>query len=256
MENICRLCKLSDWNDPEFYEMLKSVVYPPLCDVKHRKHWEWAIGMLTLKKFGRINNDAIALGIGAGQEWPVFWLTNHTKYVIATDLYTVSNWNEANPSMLTNPEKLSPYPFNRRRLGVMFMDGTQLHFEDETFDIVFSYSSIEHFGGKEAAAKAMREMERVLKPNGILSLCTEAHISGNIEESRRKGNGNALESFTKEEIYNLINSTKMKLIDEIDYSQNNEPIVHIPEDTLKTPHIVLENDGVRWGSVHLAMIKP
>jgi len=256
MENLCRLCKSADWSDAEFRGMLEKVVPPPLCDVKHRKHWEWAMGMLALQRAGKLKNDIVALGVGAGREWPVFWLTNHIRYVVATDLYTISRWNEADSSMLTTPEKLAPYPFNKRRLGVMFMDGTQLHFEDETFDIVFSYSSIEHFGSKEAAARAMQEMERVLKPSGILSLCTEAYIYGDIERSRKKGKSITSEIFTREEVAEyLIKSNGLQLCNEIDYSQKNEPVVHLPEEALKTPHIVMESDGIRFGSLHLVMEK-
>jgi len=67
-------------------------------------------------------------------------------------------------------------------MGVQVMDGTNISFEDNTFDVVFSYSSIEHFGSKDAAAKTMQEIERVLKPGGVLSLTTEVLLSGDIYE--------------------------------------------------------------------------
>jgi len=43
------------------------------------------------------------------------------------------------------------------------MDGRRLEFPPETFDIALSFSSIEHFGGKNhsGALKSVREMERV-----------------------------------------------------------------------------------------------
>jgi ubiquinone/menaquinone biosynthesis C-methylase UbiE len=40
------------------------------------------------------------------------------------------------------------------------MSGTNIHFEDNTFDAIFSYSSIEHFGGKKAVLECMKEIER------------------------------------------------------------------------------------------------
>jgi ubiquinone/menaquinone biosynthesis C-methylase UbiE len=45
------------------------------------------------------------------------------------------------------------------------MDGIRLEFPSETFDIAFSFSSIEHFGGEthEGALKSLKEMKRVLK---------------------------------------------------------------------------------------------
>jgi ubiquinone/menaquinone biosynthesis C-methylase UbiE len=44
-------------------------------------------------------------------------------------------------------------------------DETKLEFPSDTFDIVFSFSSIEHFGGRnyEGALKSLKEIERVLK---------------------------------------------------------------------------------------------
>ena len=58
------------------------------------------------------------------------------------------------------------------------MDGRALKFADDTFDVTYSLSSIEHFGGFEGAAQTMREMARVLKPGGVLALATEYVISG------------------------------------------------------------------------------
>ena len=59
------------------------------------------------------------------------------------------------------------------------MDGTKLEFPSETFDIAFSFSSIEHFGGKDhsGALRSMKEIERVLKPGGIAVIATEYIIN-------------------------------------------------------------------------------
>ena len=46
------------------------------------------------------------------------------------------------------------------------MNGRNLLFEDESFDVVFSISSIEHFGGHKEAARSVREMVRVFSPAG------------------------------------------------------------------------------------------
>jgi SAM-dependent methyltransferase len=53
------------------------------------------------------------------------------------------------------------------------MDGTQLDFPDDSFDVVWSCSSIEHFGRHEGATRSMREIERVLRPGGVASVITE-----------------------------------------------------------------------------------
>jgi ubiquinone/menaquinone biosynthesis C-methylase UbiE len=55
------------------------------------------------------------------------------------------------------------------------MDATNLEFPSESFDIAFSISSIEHFGGKNhsGALRSLKEIERVLKTGGIATISTE-----------------------------------------------------------------------------------
>jgi SAM-dependent methyltransferase len=59
------------------------------------------------------------------------------------------------------------------------MDGTKLEFPSESFDIAFSFSSIEHFGGKNhsGALRSLKEIERVLKPGGLAVITTEYIIN-------------------------------------------------------------------------------
>ena len=67
-----------------------------------------------------------------------------------------------------NPKKYAPYLYNENASTAMRMAGTKLEFDNDLFDIAFSFSSIEHFGGERhsGALKAMKEIERVLKPGG------------------------------------------------------------------------------------------
>ena len=59
------------------------------------------------------------------------------------------------------------------------MDGTRLEFPSETYDIAFSFSSIENFCGRnhEGALKSLKEMERILKKDGIAVISTEYIIN-------------------------------------------------------------------------------
>jgi ubiquinone/menaquinone biosynthesis C-methylase UbiE len=54
-----------------------------------------------------------------------------------------------------------------------------VEFPSDSLDIVFSFSSIEHFGGEgySGALESPREMERVLKPGGIAIVAAEYIIN-------------------------------------------------------------------------------
>jgi SAM-dependent methyltransferase len=253
---------MKDWDDPELRAIQKAMQLP-INEPKHRKHWEWAIGMLALQKAGALQENKIALGVGAGKEYPLFWLTNHIRYVLATDLYSVSQrWqNEADSQMLVCPEKFYPLAINRRRLGVMVMDGTRLHFEDNTFDAVFSYSSIEHFGGIDASKRALQEIARVLKPGGAASIASELVVGDlrEIKQKRDKGYSILHEVFTPAEMEELIIASGLTMANPLIYQVSKEDLATallFPEEVAKSPHIVLQYDGIYWSSVHILLFKP
>ena len=138
------------------------------------------MAMLALRDGGVLRPDAEVLGIGAGSEATLFWLTNHVRRVWATDLYAgPGKWiGTAPPTMLANPGDAWEGPWNPRRLVVQHMDACELWYEDETFDGIFSSGSIEHFGSLERIELAMDEAFRVLKPGGTASFSTEFLIEG------------------------------------------------------------------------------
>jgi len=279
MKTLNKICATADWKDPELLEIMQEILQPDIGKAveitsRHRKQWEWAIGMLALKKAGKIDTDCIFLGIGSGAEAPVFYLTNHAKYVFCTDLYTITsrNWKEANKDMLASPEHFAHGKFNRKRLGVQIMNGTDLHFEDNTFDAIFSYSSIEHFGGKKAALECMKEIERVLKPGGIVSIATEIFVGTELEKLRsyrvkysqfpyrllRRYNIFS-EMFTRDELERyLLASTNMKLLYPIDFSIDMKDLagaVKFPVTKEYNEHIFLNMKNILWGSIHIVLIK-
>lgn len=146
----------------------------------YRKYWEVAMAARALDAHRVLGWDAEVLGVGAGNEPTLFWLTRHVRRVFATDLYLgAGEWGEfANPVMLGDPGSQWPGAWDPRRLVTQHMDATDLQHEDGAFDAVFSSSSIEHFGGLEQVRAAAAEACRVLKPGGILSLSTEFRLEG------------------------------------------------------------------------------
>jgi SAM-dependent methyltransferase len=179
--NLNRLCYVEDWQNAEFRETLMELQKLNPQGLIHRKDWEWAIGIMAMKRFDKLNKSSTAIGVGSGTEPIPFYLANKISHVYATDLYEESRWKEdISLDFPEDPQKYSPFPYREDALTVMRMDGSKLDFPDETFDIAFSFSSIEHFGGKNhsGALKAMREIERVLKPGGIAVIATEYILNG------------------------------------------------------------------------------
>lgn len=184
--------------------------------------------------------------------------------MIATDLYDedsiwMTNAKEGDPEILCDSDKFAPFPYRKEHLEIKRMNGCKLEFPDNTFDFIWSCSSIEHFGGHEKAAKSMKEMERVLKPRGVLALATEFVISQNVIPGFKSEHP---DFFNLEDLYKyLIASHNLKLVQEIDFSMDEYYIknyIKLPEEsqsphTIKhrKPHIVLCQDNVLFTSIFI-----
>src|SRR5215207_1989457 len=229
----------------------------------HRKDWEWTLGIIAMKRFNKLNDKCTAIGIGSGREEVLFYLANHLKHVYATDIYDRKKWDDVAPSDFPeNPKKYAPFPCKEDALTVLRMDGTQLEFPSETFDIAFSFSSIAHCGGKDHSGtlRSMKEIEPVLNPGGIAVIATE-YIINDKDHS---------EFYNKKTIYS-------DLIDKLDSLKLVEPLdLRITTKTLDTvmdgetaskwdildnsfkkshPHILLRNKNILVTSVMLIFQK-
>jgi SAM-dependent methyltransferase len=234
-----RLCCIEDWETNEFRKIidelhnasLPSYLYRKdwkttarIIGIRkpgfiHRKDWEWARGIISMCKLNKLNKESTAIGVGTGREEVLFYLANKLKHVYATDLYDGKNWENYAPSDFPeNPKKYAPFPYKTDSLSVLRMDGKNIEFPSESFDVAFSFSSIEHFGGSnhEGALKSLREIERVLRTGGIAVIATEFIING-------KQNP---EFFNNETIYSdIINKLPLlKLVDPLDLNITNRTL--------------------------------
>ena len=243
-----RLCYLEDWDNLELKKVINELQNPVFEDYIHRKEWnirsnkiismrklgsihrkdwEWAHGVKAMKKFNKLNDNCTALGVGAGREEILFYLANMLKHVYATDVYDGKEWNNFAPfDFPENPKKYAPFPYKENALTVLRMDGKALKFPSETFDIAFSFSSIEHFGGENhsGALKSLQEVERVLKKGGIAIITTEYIINDK----------DHLEFFNRNTIYNdLINKLhSLKLVEPLDLritTKTLDTVIDYPE---------------------------
>ena len=219
----------------------------------HRKAWEFAHAVYGLRKLNRLSPNAVALGVGSGHEHLLYFLANRISRVVATDLYEGDfAEKEGCPIMLHTPEMFAPFHYRKDHLEVLSMDARKLDFPPDTFDFVFSFSSIEHFGGHRGAAMALREMARVLKPGGISVITTELILN-------RLGTGR--DFFRKREIEPLFTrATGFELAnDRLDYRVERPFLrqpMEFPYERTGKPCVVLRKGLTLFTSVALFLRKP
>ena len=246
-----KLCDVSDWRGREWKTLLSEVGQ----GVGARKAWEWTHGLYGLRQLGFLNEHATALGVGAGTEAVLYYMANNIKQVIATDIYGIGNFvnHEATESMLEHPDTFAPFPYRKDRLLTQYMDGRKLEYHDNAFDVVFSFSSIEHFGGHAAAAQSMQEIGRVLQPGGAAVIATELILNGKPHD----------EYFLPNEIDEyLVRPSGLHLFEDIDFTFSRAmqkcPIVDLgaPDWINTNPHIFCHLKGMVWTSLLIFLEKP
>src|SRR5205085_28245 len=134
------------------------------------------------------------------------------------------------------------------RLSFQKMDGRTLAFDAAAFDIVYSLSSIEHFGGFEGARAAVLEMARVLKPGGVLAIATEYILSGPSYE----------EAFQPHEIAAMFAIPDLALVEPIDdrvFARYDVRPVDLRKDVNQRPHMVVQVDDTLFTSVMVFLEK-
>jgi SAM-dependent methyltransferase len=289
-----KLCDLADFDDPDLRARIHDIVpaLRPPADL-HRKYWEYATLTLFLEDVGRLDEETDVLSVGAGHEEVLYWLCNRVRRVVATDIYGEGDFvdREADDSMLTNPSAFAPYPYREDRLEVRRMDARALEYEDESFDVVFSLSSIEHFGSPRDIAQASGEIGRVLKPGGCAFVVTECFTGRHVLNSKLVQTAirivtfgrhcekatprrRSIDVFTPKELLpRIVRPSGLRLVQPIDLTLSaptHDNVVRclggrfdFPNEAF--PHIVVEAQGSALGlrgrtasftSIALAMEKP
>jgi SAM-dependent methyltransferase len=155
---------------------------------------------------------------------------------------------EGDESVFGNPEEFAPFTYPIDRLLFMKMDGRHLAFRDGTFDVVYSLSSIEHFGGFDGARECIADVARVLRPDGILALATEYCLSGPPHH----------EAFQPDDVHRLLKHPDLRLVEPIDESvwrrYEYKPI-DLRVNPHQTPHMVVQDAGTTFTSVMVFLRK-
>jgi SAM-dependent methyltransferase len=267
-----KLCELEDFRDAELRNVIREVFsfeidalgpdFPT--GFEYRKYWEVAMAVRTLRDFGVLHEQAEILGVGAGTEMTLFWLTNVVRRVFATDLYLEpGEWERtASAAMLFEPERFAPVRWNPRRLVVQHMNALDLRYEDESFNGVFSSSSIEHFGTHADVRRCLEEIVRVLRPGGVATLSTEYRLDG-----PSPGLEGTL-MFDTEELLLALDRLPWSLVSpletnlstataasEVSFAEAAEDVVNERARWRTYPHLVLREGEFVWTSIHLGLQK-
>ena len=221
----------------------------------YRKGWEWTHCAYGLSKLGALQPSAKALGVGAGREPVIFWLSDRVASVTATDLYGNDTWSfnagaEAPADIVHDATKYCPRAVAKNRIRFENADGTQLPYADGSFDLCWSLSSIEHFGGIEAAAEAIREMGRVTKSGGIVCIASEYLLLDHTPHP---------EYFTRREIEDRLipASPDLRLVDGMNWALPPREYLIDQIDTRtddihrRRRHVILRDGPYQWTSFML-----
>jgi SAM-dependent methyltransferase len=274
-----KLCDVRDFDDPELRARIDDIspgVEPPTH--LHRKHWEFAMLTLFLEDSGLLREDARVLSVGAGHETVLFWLANRVAKVVATDIYGEGSFGEreADRTMLTDPASFSPYPYRESHLEVRHMDARELEFPDDSFDAVFTLSSIEHFGSWADIRRSASEIGRVLRPGGSAYIATECFLGRSAfgpraAQGARGSLGGTIRIFTPRTLMSeIVGPSGLDLVQPLDTTapETSANVIELDRGggiTSTTgadyPHIAVrvKRRGIhsqRWTSVGLAMSKP
>jgi SAM-dependent methyltransferase len=265
---LCKLCEVEDFADASLRTLIRGAyagrteqepTFPG--GREYRKLWEVAMSLRAFRELGVLGTSRF-LGVGAGAEATIFWLTQRSRQVVATDMYGGA-WGEQAPlTMVTNPGVHATCPWDPRRLVVETMDARDLRFENASFDGVFSASAIEHFGDYDDVRRALAEVRRVLRPGGIAALTTEYRL---------RGEGPGLPGtliFDETELRAVleVDGTEWQLADPLDLGISEATLqtvvdfdeaaadVRAGRDWRTYPHIVLRHSsGITWTSVHVVL---
>jgi SAM-dependent methyltransferase len=249
---LCELANPAKWDNRSWLDILRSLGLSDDKRAMHRKPYEFTQLIFGCQRLGALRPDSRVLSVGAGHELVLYWLANHAGRVIATDMYE-GVWQqvqgrEGDPDVIERPDEYAPFPYRRDHLVFLKMDGRHLAFLSNTFDVAYSLSSIEHFGGSEGARLTIGEMARVLKPRGVLALATEYVLQGPAHQ----------ETFQPHEFTALLDQPDLELVEPLDdqvYRRYEYAAIDLYKNPYQTPHMVVRFDDTVFTTVMVFLRK-
>lgn len=244
---LCELANPAKWDNPDWVAVLKELKLPAEHKLAmHRKAYEFTQTVWGLRRLGALDDTTRIVSVGAGHEALLYWLANAAGYVLATDLYQGA-WQsegslEGDIRVLAHPEEFAPFEYRRDRLRFLQMNGTALGVRDASFDVAYSLSSIEHFGGVEGARAAVVEMGRVVSPGGLVVVATEQVVSGPPRD----------EVFSRDEIGRIFDVPGLTPVEPVDgdvWRRYETTPVDLVANPFETPHMLVRIEDTVFTSV-------
>lgn len=177
-EILSKVCDAEDFFTPELLAAISTIGQVPSM---HRKQWEYAMTVRDMDAAGVLHDRADVLGLACEAEPTIFHAATKARSVLATDLYAGNNHSPgwaAGRLREADVYDRSPFAYPRERLTVKTMDMRTIDAPDESFDLVWSSSSIEHLGSTSEIEASLREVARVLRPGGVHVFTTEWKLCG------------------------------------------------------------------------------
>ena len=186
---IVQLQKIADANDiadPQFEFVARNClrIRPAL----NPRVWEYVMAYRALDHADMLRGERRGIAFGSGREPMTFAVPMRAGFLCATDRYTGSTiWDTARTDDARDfVLAAAPADFDPSRIEVRNMDMRQIEYPDHSFDFAYSISTLEHIGFDADFVRHLREVRRVLKPDGVYVLTTELRIRG--ESLRVEGN--------------------------------------------------------------------
>ena len=252
-----KIANVADIANPKWRELLEDMGESFAMDEGrfHRKTWEHVHIVYIMNQLGYLRPENNCLSIGAGREPVLYYLAHKMAKIVGIDIYEGQYLGgEDETDVMVHPAKYAPFVYPEENLELVQMDALNLTFPDNHFDVIFSASSIEHFGNPRQIARSIAEMERVLKPGGLCVITTELalnRIAGDIPNTR---------IFRLQELLDMFEQAGFQLdTAPVDIAIEDNWLndwVKLPQEIHKRPHAVLRYLRTVFTSVALSFTKP
>jgi len=169
---------------------------------KDPENWKSGLGERTLRMIG-IRDSQVVLDFGCGEGWytvPVLRIVGEEGFVYALDM------EESELDKLSGSLK----SLGMKNCRLIQSDDMSVDLPDEHVDVVLLYDVFHYyyFSDEEDRRKLLRELRRVLKPEGMLSLYPkhlESHSTPSMHEAQDE---------LEEEGFHLIKKNRVTMIHE------------------------------------------